>query len=187
MSCSTQIAAGLRTAWGGTQGRGVDLTAAPTILLQRPPGREVLLCHRHRAAVTGSSIPGSCKGALAQEHRAAAGLAGSQRHGVGGWCHWGAQPSPWCGSRLLVMQGHPQKKAGEHQPCCSSLAAGRCSSSAEQKAITVFSQRFESSVALLGEGGGKRSQVSSRGMGGCSCSCPRGKSLLCFINACDTT
>lgn len=65
-----------------------------------------------------------------------------------------------------VTQGHPKKNQGSFSPCYSSLAAGGCSCSAEQKATTVFFQCFESSVALLGEGDGKGSQVSSREQGG---------------------
>ena len=77
--------------------------------------------------------------------------------------------------------GAPQKKAGEHQPCCSSLTAGRCSRSAEQKAIAVFFQCFESTVALPGEGDGKRSQVSSRELGGLRGLQLGTQQLLCYL------
>lgn len=80
-------------------------------------------------------------------------------------------------------KGTPKREQGS-----SSLAAGRCSPSAEQKEIAVFFQWFGSSGALPGEWDGKRNQVSSGELVGgsswalssCSVACPRGKSSSCF-------
>lgn len=150
----------------GTPGRGANLAAAPAVLPQRPPGRDVPLCHRCRALVTGSRVPGSCRGASGT----GASCCHQARWVLKAWGRWRVPP----GSAAISMawwqapgdSGAPQKKAGEHQPCCSNLTAGRHSRSAEQKAIAVFFQCFESSVGLPGEGDGKRSQVSSREPGG---------------------
>lgn len=203
MSRSTQIAAGPRGCPGGTPGRGADLAAAPAVLPQRPPGREVPPCHRRRAAVTGSRLPSSlAEGALVT----GASCCHRLRRVSKAWGRWMVPPgsaaiSTTYGGRLLVTQGHPpspkkkEKKRGEHPPCCSSFAAGRCSLSAKQKEIAVLFQRFGSTAERGGDS--KRSQVSSRELGGLRglqlgtqqllCYLPQRKNSPCFVNACGAT